>query len=55
MMQISCFKHGCIIRTSNQLDGLVKPKLFACVVSELVRLKGNVGRICFYPRHDISK
>jgi len=27
----------------------VKPKLFACVVSERVGLKGNIGRICFYP------
>jgi len=26
----------------------VKPKLFACVVSERVRLKGNIGGICFY-------
>jgi len=25
------------------------PKLFACVVSERVRLKGNIGRICFCP------
>jgi len=27
----------------------VKPKLFACVVIKRVRLKGNIGRICFYP------
>jgi len=26
----------------------VKPKVFACVDSERVRLKGNIGRICFY-------
>jgi len=28
---------------------MVKPKLFVCVVSERVWLKGNIGRICFYP------
>jgi len=28
---------------------MMKPKLFACVVSEGVRLKGSIGRICFYP------
>jgi len=28
---------------------MVKPKLFACVVNESVRLKGNIDRICFYP------
>jgi len=33
----------------------VKPKLFACLVSERVRLKGNIGRLRFYPRHDMSK
>jgi len=27
----------------------MKPKLFACVVSERVSSKGNIGRICFYP------
>jgi len=27
----------------------VKPNFFACVVGERVRLKGNIGRICFYP------
>jgi len=27
----------------------MKPKLFACVVSERVRLEGSIGRICFYP------
>jgi len=27
----------------------VKPKVFACVISERVMLKGNIGRICFYP------
>jgi len=39
----------CIMTTSNYSDSLVKPKLFACVVSEHIRLKGNIGRICFYP------
>jgi len=28
---------------------MVKPKLFACVVSERVRLKGNIGKICLHP------
>jgi len=28
---------------------MVKPKLFACVVTESVRLKGNIGRIGFHP------
>jgi len=27
----------------------VKPNLFACMLSERVRLKGNIGRISFYP------
>jgi len=39
----------CIMITSNELDSLVKPKLFACVVSERVMLKGNICRICCYP------
>jgi len=39
----------CIMIRSNYIDSLVKRKLFACVVSERVRLKGNIGRICFYP------
>jgi len=33
----------------------VKPELFACVFSERVMLKCSIGRICFIPRHDISK
>jgi len=28
---------------------MVKPKLFAFVVSESVRLKVNIDRICFHP------
>jgi len=27
----------------------MKPKGFACVLSERVWLKENIGRICFYP------
>jgi len=27
---------------------MVKPTLFACVVSEGIRLKGSIGRIYFY-------
>ena len=39
----------CIMITSNSLDSLLRPKLFACVVSERVKLKGNIGVLCFYP------
>jgi len=28
---------------------MVKLKWFACVLSEHVRSKDNIGRICFYP------
>jgi len=42
-----------LYHNNKQSDGLVKPKLFACVLSERVRLKDNIGRICFIPRHDI--
>jgi len=28
---------------------MVKLKLFACVLSERIRSKDNIGRICFYP------
>jgi len=27
----------------------VKPKRFACVLSERVKLKDIIGRMCFYP------
>jgi len=40
---------GCIMITSYYLDSLVKSKAFACVASERVKFKGNIGRICFYP------
>ena len=33
---------------NKQLGGLLKPKLFDCVLSERVRLKQSIGRICFY-------
>jgi len=47
MMQPNCSRLMCIIIT--YLDGLVKRDCFAFVLSEHVRLKDNIGRICFYP------
>ena len=50
VMQRSCFKRIIVLYRSNKvLDGLVKPKWFACVLSDRVMLKDNIGRICFYP------